>query len=166
MSDSQPKEPADLRAAYDALKAEHTALQSEYTSFKATTTFKEAGLSAKHAELYLAANPDGDISTESVAAFAKEYGLQPAAPAAPPAEAPDAAPAAPPVPSMAGMADAAGSPQAQAGAAAPAKMSKDEFERLLVDNPQAAAQAYAEGRVERNPRNVQADDLVAKGVIR
>jgi hypothetical protein len=184
VSDTQTKEPADLRAAYDALKAEHSKLQREYTGYKAETTFKEAGLSAKHAELYLATNPDGDISPDTVKAFAEEYGLQPAqAPAAPqPAPAAEGhlpADGSPPAvertlsdgaqpadAALAQVAAAAGSPQATIGAAAPGKMSRTEFQRLLETNPSAAAQAYAEGRVERNERNVQADSLQDKGFIR
>ena len=44
-------------------------------------------------------------------------------------------------------------------------MSKSDFETLLVENPQAAAEAYAKGLTERNPANVQALQLVQKGII-
>jgi hypothetical protein len=173
-----------LRQAYDTLKKEFAAQTAEFTQFKARTIFKEAELSPKHAELYLAANPNADVTTEAVAAFAEEYGLRPAETAAPvppsdpaqnhlpddgsppPVERTLQAGPAPADAALASVAAAAGSPQATIGGAQPVKMSSKEFEMLLQSNPDAAAQAYAEGRVARNEANVQADQLVQKGMIR
>jgi hypothetical protein len=45
-------------------------------------------------------------------------------------------------------------------------MTTAEFQKLLQSNPAEAAKAYAEGRAPRNEQNVQADQLVAKGIIR
>jgi len=128
------------------------------------------------------------VDAKTVKAFAEEYGLQkpvvegspvPAAPTAhmpadgspPPVErilgaGPRPEPAQIPVDaSLASLSGAAGSPAATIASALPVKMNQVEFEKLLASNPQAAAQAYVEGRVERNEANVTADQLVTKGVI-
>lgn len=176
---TETKEPADLRAAYDNLKAEYGELQSQYRTLKTETTFTDAQLDPRHAKLFLASNPDADVTVESVKAFADEYNLVPAeAPGADPAPAEpvhgaDGQPPAVertlssgPQSDLASINSAAGSPQAQAAAAAPALMSKEDFNKLLEANPEEAARAYAEGRVQRNDANVQADDMQRKGLIR
>jgi len=171
----------ELREAHDRAVAERDQIAAEFKTFQATVTFKEAGLTQKHAELYLRANPDGEVTPDAVKSFAEEYGLAPQV--APPAN-PDSGhlpadgspppvertladgPQTPPVDrSLASLAGAGGTPEAQAAQAAPARMDRREFESLLKENPEAAAQAYREGRVQRHERNVQADQLVAKGEI-
>jgi hypothetical protein len=175
-------EPKDLREAYDRQKAENAQLAQEFRTFRAEVTFKEQGLTPKHAQLYLAANPDGDVTPEAVQNFASEYGLQPAqaAPPADPAPDPGGLPegGAPPAversladgpnpeASLANLQGAAGTPAGNFAAAAPAVMSQAEFQKLLASNPQEAAKAYAEGRAPRNEANIQADQLAQKGIIR
>lgn len=178
MSDTDMSmEPKELRDAYDRSISENKALQAEFRTFKTSVFFKEQGLTPKHAELYLAANPNGEISPEAVQTFAAEYGLQPAAaPAAPPAEdehynregtppAVERTLTSGPSP-LASLQGAAGTPQAAFASANPMKMTPKEFQKLLETNPQEAAKAYVEGRAPRNESNVQADRLVAKGIIR
>jgi hypothetical protein len=170
-----------VREAYDASQAALAALTEEFRQFRTSVAFKEVGLTPKHAELYLAANPEGDATVDSVQAFADEYGLSaPAAPVtpAPPGMPEDGAPpavertlgqgpvASPADESLAGISGAAGTPQATVATALPSQMSKSDFTDLLKSNPQAAAQAYAEGRAPRNQGNVQADHLQKKGIIR
>jgi len=173
-------EPAQLREAYDRAAAELAVARSELRSFKTETHFEKQGLTAKHAELYLATNPDGDVTAETVSAFATEYGLSPAVIPQPPAD-PAHMPAdggTPPVErtmidgpatpvdaSLASVAGAAGTPASMLGNALPAKMDRAAFNKLLQTNPDEAARAYAEGRVERHEANVTADHLVDKGVI-
>jgi len=181
MSDTQnPQEPKELREAYERQVAATKALEAEYRTFKTSTLFKEQGLTPKHAELYLAANPDGEISPEAIQTFAAEYGLQPAAAPAPPPQdehynsegdtpplettlttGPKDAPS-----SLASLQGAAGTPQAAFQSANPGVMTPKEFQKLLETNPGEAARAYTEGRAPRNEQNVQADQLVAKGIIR
>ena len=162
-------EPAQLREAYDRAIAAQAAAESELRSFKTETHFEKQGLTAKHAELYLATNPDGDVTAETVSAFATEYGLSPAATPQPPAD-PAHMPAdggTPPVErtlvdgpakpvdaSLASVGGAAGTPASVLGSALPAKMSRSEFNKLLQSNPEEAARAYSEGRVERHEANV------------
>jgi len=161
--ENQPQEPKDLRAAKDraearATEAENaaTAAQSELREFKATTLFGNE----KHAELFLKANPEAEITAESVEAFVKDYGLAVGEATPPPAETP------PPEDPGAGLAGIGGAAQTS-GSAPPAqpKMSTDEFEQLLVSNPQAAAEAYVKGTAPRNAENTQARELVKKGII-
>jgi hypothetical protein len=181
MSDDQIQEPKELREAYDRQVAATKAIEAEFRTFKTSTLFKEQGLTPKHAELYLAANPNGEISPEAIQTFAAEYGLQPAtAPAPAPAadEHYDSEGSIPPLETtltrgpqaansaLASLQGAAGTPQATFASAAPAVMTTAEFQKLLQSNPAEAAKAYAEGRAPRNEQNVQADQLVAKGIIR
>lgn len=167
MSDENTMEiPKDLREARDRaiaeaeeMRAQAAAAQAELRQFKAAVTFERAGLSGKHAELYLKANPDADVTMESIQEFANEYGLvasQDPAPAPEPAKT---------SPGLAAMGEAGGSIAGGAAPAAKPVMSLEEFQQLLVTNPQEAAKAYVEGTAPRNSLNVQANDLVRKGII-
>lgn len=185
MSDTDTSmEPKELREAYDRVRADLAAKTQELRQFKTEVTFKEQGLTPKHAQLFLAANPDAEISPEIVQNFAAEYGLQPAQAASPaPEPAPEGhlpadggtppverslADGPQPVPdaSLANLQGAAGTPAGQFAQAQPAVMSGAEFQKLLATNPQEAAKAYTEGRAPRNEANVQADQLAEKGIIR
>lgn len=177
-------EPKELREAFDRVQSELQAERAQFKAYKAEVTFKENGLTPKHAKLFLATNPEGDISPETVKEFAEEYGLVVNTPT--PASAQSVVPGlpedgSPPAverilgtgpkvtePGISGgsIMGAAGTPQGTFNQAAPTKMSKAEFQALLESNPQEAARAYTEGRVERNRLNVQADNLSQKGIIR
>ena len=100
-------------------------------------------------------------SKDAATAFAEEYGLT----VAPPAETPPAQAQPAPDQGLSALGDAAGSSITGATPAAQPQMSPDDFASLLESNPQAAAQAYVEGKVPRNKDNVQARDLVKKGII-
>ncbi len=184
MSDTgQAMEPKELREAFDRTKAELAQARSELRSFKTEVTFKEQGLTPKHAQLFLAANPDAEVTPEVVQNFAAEYGLTPATKQEPAPPANDGhlpADGSPPAvertladgpqrtsnEQLASLQGAAGTPSGSFASADPAKMSQEQFQQLLQTNPSEAAKAYAEGRVERHKDNVQADWLAAKGIIR
>lgn len=160
--------PKDLRDALDraearATEAEQTAqaAQSQLRMFQAQVTFEKQGLTPKHADLFLKTNPDAEVTSDAVAAFVEEYGLAPAAGA----PAVEAQPKPAGNPQLNAFQEASGGgTQGGAPAAAP-KMSKRDFAKLLEENPQEAAKAYMEGRTERNELNVQAQELVTKGII-
>lgn len=175
--------PTELREALDrAIETRDTAI-TELREFKAGVLFKDAGLAPKHAELFLKTSPDAEVTAETAKAFAEEYSLLPApASESKPEPAPiqgepapvteekplgvvPATPVAPVDSGMAALSGAAGSATEGAQPAAVAKMSADAFTKLLETNPIEAAKAYTEGRVERNSLNVQADQLVQKGII-
>ncbi len=178
MTTEQTEGMKELREALDRANTERDQAQADLRTFSTSVTFKEQGYTPKHAELYLKTNPEGDVSAEAVQAFANEYGLAPTeVPVVTPAPGnlpPDGSPppverilgsGPPPDANLRSFADVGGSPAGQFEQAAPAKMAQKDFQKLLADNPDAAAQAYREGRVERNEGNVQADQLVQKGVI-
>ena len=75
---TQVETPKDLREARDraierASEAEATATAAvqELRQFKAETLFGDT----KHAELFLKANPEADVTAEAVSDFRSEYGL-------------------------------------------------------------------------------------------
>jgi hypothetical protein len=169
MSDQIVEAPKELREARDRAveraeeaEARAQALQSELRQFKAQVTFEKVGLTPKHADLFLKANPEAEVTAEAISDFANEYGLVPAQ-----HDDPTPTGEVPPNPDAmaAAISGAAGSQTAGAAPAAQPKMSKADFNKLLVENPQAAAEAYTKGLVERNDMNVQAQDLVRKGII-
>lgn len=170
MSEQAEQGPKELREALDRATAKAEDATAELREFKAGVLFKDAGLDPKHAQLFLTTQPDADVTAENAAAFAEEYALQPAVTTDPaPAAGDPAAPAEPVAPpadaGLAALGEAAGSGVAGQAPPAQPKMSKEAFEKLLATNPQAAAEAYTKGLVDRNSMNVQADQLVQKGII-
>lgn len=160
----QVETPKDLREARDraierANEAEARANEAiaGLREFKAQTLFGNQ----KHAELFLKANPDADVTAEAVQDFIGEFGLATADETPPPVEDDGPDPGA----GLEGFGSAAGTGQTGAAPAAQPKMSKEDFEQLLADNPQAAAEAYVKGIAPRSDLNVQARDLVQKGII-
>ena len=173
---SEQQEPKELREALERSQAAETKAVSELREYKAGVLFKDAGLQPKHAELFLKTNPDAEVTAETAAAFADEYSLAPvqvpasdapkAGEEAKPVEGAPVTPAAAPADAgLAAMGEAAGSAKGGTVPAVVAKMSNEAFQELLATNPAEAAKAYTEGRVERNSLNVQADQLVQKGII-
>ena len=159
-TDNGPKE---LREALDTRTTERDAAVNELRAFKAFTHFEKAGLNEKQAGLFLQTNPDAEITSESVGAFIEEYGFTTAEAEA---ETPIASAQAPPADQgLSAFSGAAGTATTGSTPAVQPKMSKEDFQTLLVENPQQAAEAYAKGLVERNPANVQARQLVQKGII-
>ena len=159
-TDNGPKE---LREALDTRTLERDAAVNDLRTFKAFTHFEKAGLNEKQAGLFLKTNPDAEITSESVGAFIEEYGFTVAQ--APESEIVSAKSLPPADEGLSAFSGAAGTATTGASPAAQPKMSKSDFETLLVENPQAAAEAYAKGLTERNPANVQAQQLVRKGII-
>ena len=160
--DDATAEPQELRRAYDGLKENFSKLEAEHRNLLATTTFKEAKLNPKHAELFLKVNGDQPITLEAATKFAEDYGL------APMEETPPGQEANPPPANqqLAGMSGAA-TPGSGIGNSMPVgpKMSLAEFETMLSKDKNAALKAYAEGRVEHAPGNVSVREAVDKGLI-
>ena len=163
MSDENTHEtPKDLREAYDratekaqTLEAEAAAARQELRQFKAETLFGNA----QHAELFLKANPDADVTQDAVAQFRETYGIGASEPPAEPPAEPKTDPG------LASLGAAAGNPIGGAAPAEQAQLGWDEFEAILTSNPQEAAKLYAEGRVKPNSMNVQAREARQKGII-
>jgi len=167
MSEENTQEaPKELREALDRANetlatetARADAAETNFRGLQATNTFEAAGLTAKHAELFLKTNPDAEVTAEAAGTFAKEYGLVPT-------EAPPGEPNTPdPNQGLAALGEASGTGTAGSTPAAQPKMSPEDFSKLLESNPQAAAAAYVDGTAPRNEQNVQARELVTKGII-
>ncbi len=165
MNDEKTEEengPKELREALAVSNKRGDDAVNELRTFKASTHFEKAGLGEKQASLFLKTNPEAEITAEAVSAFIDEYGFVTTPVETEAAPTPEAKPA---DEGLGAFSAAAGSATAGAAPAAQPKMSKTDFAQLLIDNPQQAAAAYAKGQVERNPANVQARQLVEKGII-
>ena len=164
--DDTTAEPQELRRAYDELKGRFTNLEADHRNLLATTTFKEAKLNPKHAELFLKVNGDAPITAEAATKFAEEYGLAPTETPAPPQEGQSVAQPPPANTQLAGMSGAGtqgtGLPQ---GSPTGPKMSIPEFQTMLANDKNGAIKAYAEGRVEHAAGNVSVREAVDKGLI-
>ncbi len=173
MSDegNKSKEPQELREAYDTLKSEHETLQTEHRSLQAMTTFKEAKLDPKHAELFLKVSGDGPITTEAAAKFAEEYNLkapdkeggkqEPPTGTTPPED--------PPKEPVKGLEDMSGAGTVPTGSTTPAagpKISVSEFADLLAKDPDTAMKRYQAGEVEHAEGNVAATEALRRGDIK
>ena len=176
---SQGQEGIDnLRTAHEALVAEHKALQAQYRGLLVNTTFKDAGLNQKHADLFIRVyDGKSDITEASVKDFAKQYDLVRVKPESETGsgeaeQKPQVGPEGTPVTGnpegeqLQGMAGAGGPAQ---GGTPPGvqgtKMPQAEFQKLLSTNRDAAMQAYAEGRVATVEGNTFVDEAKRKGLI-
>jgi len=63
-----------LKKAQDSMKG----LSSENRLLKAREAFREAGYQPQHAELFVGANPEGELSEEAVIEFVQRHQLAPA----------------------------------------------------------------------------------------
>lgn len=59
----------------EKLRTTVATIETERRTSQIASVFKESGLSEKHAALYARVNPEGDVTVESVTAFATEYEL-------------------------------------------------------------------------------------------
>ncbi len=174
MSDegNKSKEPQELREAYDTLKGEHETLQTEHRSLLASTTFKEAKLDPKHAELFLKVSGDDPITTEAAAKFAEEYNLKAPSEEGGKQEPPTGTtpPEDPPKEPAKGLEDMSGAGSVPAGSTTPSsgvpKMSVSEFADLLSKDSDAAIKKYQAGEVEHAEGNVAATEALRRGDIK
>lgn len=120
----------------------------------AENAFKELSLNPASARLFTALNPEGDVTVEAVAAFAKENGLMPvdAATPAPVADGPAPVVDSPDVttPSTDGQRTRGFQPQV-GGATVPVdaeKVSRAEWLRMVQDNPAKAQSLFEQNRVD------------------
>lgn len=163
--------PAELREAYESMQKElkkiqkqNESLSQENRKLEAREAFRDAELSPNLADLFVAAQPEAEISVDSALEFAQTYGVG-AAPAAEEGgdESGDGG-----EPSGAGeeASGSSGSPDlnkfARAGSGAggsgqpPASdktLTRDEFLTMQRDNPTEAQKALAEGRVKLRTDN-------------
>lgn len=157
-------EPPELRRAYDQLQTDFKKLSADHRNLVATTTFKEAKLDPRHAELFLKVHGDEAITPEAAAKFAEDYGLTPVAEETPTTPPPVAAPTHQQLGSMSG-AGTPGSGLSPPGSPVGQKLTQAQFAKMLESDKDGAIRAYAEGRVEHAPGNPLVREAVNKGLI-
>ena len=64
-----------LQKKVEPLEAYKAQIETEKKQASVSQVFESVGLAAKHATLFLKINPDGEVTPDSVAAFAEEYEL-------------------------------------------------------------------------------------------
>jgi hypothetical protein len=142
--EAQNKELASLRKSNSELGVEVRKMQ-------ARDAFRSAGFKAVHGDLYAAQYPEGEMSADSIAAFAKEYGLaaEEAQAAAEPQEE-EAETGAKTGAALSGMSRSGSRPGdgGQPAAGADKTMTRQEWVELSKSDPVAARKAVREGRVQ------------------
>lgn len=71
----QEREAKALAAEIETLRAFKAEVEQAKRAETLVSTFKEVGLSEKHAELFAKVNPEAEITADAVKAFANEYSL-------------------------------------------------------------------------------------------
>lgn len=144
----------------EAKEAKEASAASEAKArlFEAKDAFRTAGYKPEQAALYVAANPDGEITTEAVATFADSYGLAPVeqSKGEPAPESGDKSN--PPSGSELTPMGRAGSRPGDGGAAPASteQMTHPEWMELNRKDPAAAREALVKGRVEISQDNFYA----------
>lgn len=148
-------------------------LESTNHKFAARDAFRDEGFAANHGDLYAAANPDGDITKESVLEFADQFNLGKAESEAAaegaegdPEEAGDGTDAkAPGSPDLGKLERGGSSSSDGSGGAALEKMTIPEWQALMLSDPVAGKEAQRQGRVAVSGTGIGGDGKpVAPGV--
>lgn len=137
-----------LKASQDKAKELETQLTESNAAlkqFQAKETFRSNGYSETHADLFVKANPNVDVTPEAIQEFVTAYDLKPQAQQQVNTE---------------GMKDLSGVAQKpsdsinQMGTAETAQMTKAEYKKLLASDPTAAHEALVQGRVTLRDDNI------------
>jgi hypothetical protein len=164
--------PNQLREQLDALtkdlgkvKKANDDLAKENRSLKARQAFADATLSPDLADLFVAANPDGDINAESAKEFAEKYGIGVAV-ASDDGGTDETTTTQPPVEGLANM-NRAGSGSGDGGQqnVGDKTMTVPEYVDLLKRDKVAASEALAKGQVRVRDDNPMARDRVNSGDV-
>tara|TARA_Y100001970_G_C14083932_1_gene776239 strand:- start:433 stop:927 length:495 start_codon:yes stop_codon:yes gene_type:complete len=143
----------NLREALDKAKADNNTLQEQFNQvsgelkgMKAKEAFRAGGYQDSHAELFLKANPDADITNETVSEFVTSYNLSPQSA---------------PVEQSAGLSDmgqvADNTSPSVVGTPEGGKISKADYKKLQASDPTAAHEALIQGKVEMRGDNYVAN---------
>jgi hypothetical protein len=130
-------------------------LVSENRGFAARDAFRDEGYAANHGDLYAAANPEGDITTDGVNEFAGQFNLQKIEPESKGSGSDDGSDEggddtdgdAPGSTALADMQRGSSSSGDGSGGAGPEKMTQAEWQALHQTDPAAAKEAVRQGRV-------------------
>lgn len=153
----------NARKALEAANKQNQNLATQVRTLTAREAFAEAGYQRTHADLFVAKNPEGEITPDTISAFVDEFGLVPAPkqeePAAPPAEAGEAGQGeAPSSSGLASMSRGGSRPGESAQQGAQSRpLTQAEWQTLYAENPAAARKAVNDGRVQIRADNPYAD---------
>jgi hypothetical protein len=137
------------------LQKDNGELQSKVRVFEAKDAFRGAGYNPNHGELFAAMNPEGEITPDAVAEFAERQSLPPlSGDTGDSSEEGDSTSDDAGDSNLAGMAGSGSrGGDGGAGGANVESMTRQEWQALHADDPAAAAQAIASGRVEISKDN-------------
>jgi hypothetical protein len=145
------KQVNSLTREVEPLRSFKQETETEKRQVEVAKVFEGAGLSGKHAALYLRVNPEAEVTPDAVLDFAVEYELPRVEVAAVAEEAPAFDPAAERIVEIP-RPEAIGSPPADGGAGPTATVITDvhEAEKLSVDNPAEYMRLKQLGRIKLN----------------
>jgi hypothetical protein len=134
------------------LQKENSELQTQVRVRDAREAFRTAGYEPSQGDLFVAANPDGEITVESVNEFATQFKIQPAeSSGGGDGGSNEEDPASQEPAGSTNLAPASGGgsrPGDSAGSATEQTMTRAEYMELAATDPAAARAAVASGRVE------------------
>lgn len=137
-----------LKASQDKAKELETQLTESNAAlkqFQAKETFRSNGYSETHADLFVKANPDVDVTPEAIQEFVTAYDLKPQAQQQVNTEG---------MKDLSGVAQKPSDSISQMGTAETAQMTKAEYKKLLASDPTAAHEALVQGRVTLRDDNI------------
>lgn len=137
-----------LKASQDKTKELETQLTESNAAlkqFQAKETFRSNGYSETHADLFVKANPNVDVTPEAIQEFVTAYDLKPQAQQQVNTEG---------MQDLSGVAQKPSDSISQMGTAETAQMTKAEYKKLLASDPTAAHEALVQGRVTLRDDNI------------
>lgn len=155
------------KAGLEKQVEEVPALRNRVREYEAKDAFRAAGYNPNHGELYAAIHPDGEITEESVVEFATRQSLSPVG-SGTPSENEDGQESTSKAQEQAALAALAGSGSGAgdggSGGAQVETLTRQQWQELYANDPIAAKQAVASGRVEISKDNVYSSAKPAQGV--
>jgi hypothetical protein len=145
-----------MRETIERLSKDNAGLESNVVDLTgqlrvrdARDAFRTEGFVPRNGDLFAAMNPEGDITAEAVVAFAEEQGLPLAGVESVPEDAGDSKEDGDESESLSGM-SGGGSRAGDGGAsgAASESLTRQEWQQLYADDPDAARRAIASGSVQ------------------
>ena len=151
----------DLRKQVDKLtkdlaKSQETLVAEQVTNrgFAARDAFADAGYEPKYAALYVAAEPDGELTEEAITVWTGTFGLKPEEAPTGEGKAGDSKTEAPGSTKLADLGRGGSSAEGGAGSSTESKMiTVQEWQQLTKTDPAAAREAVAKGNIKLRPDN-------------
>jgi hypothetical protein len=142
----------NLREALKASQEKTKELENQFAEvnaqlkqFQAKDAFRSNGFAETHADLFVKANPDAEITPEAIQEFVTAYDLKPQ----PKTQASNQG-----MKELSGVAQKPSDSIGQMGTAETAQMTKTEYKKLLASDPTAAHEALVQGRVQLREDNI------------